>query len=133
MHAVSALVYPPLESGPGPLALAALGWGIHAHPHGHPRPHPQCLELCEHEDEDEEDLSCASRRMFRRQTGVRVKSRSENDELAAGCRPNPPAGSRRYRGSAGILPAGSRSFPAPGSVFLNFQTGSKPERFSLKR
>jgi hypothetical protein len=31
---------------------------------------------------------------------------SEKDELAAGCRPNPQAGSLRYLGSAAILAAG---------------------------
>jgi hypothetical protein len=59
---------------------------------------------------------------------------SENSELAAGCRQNPQAGSLRYRSSAGILPAGSRSFPAPCSSFLNFQTNSnKPNRLKNKR
>jgi glycosyltransferase involved in cell wall biosynthesis len=53
------------------------------------------------------------------------KRLSENDELAAGCRTNPQAGSLRYRGSAGFQPAGSRSFPAPCSRIVDFQKGSK--------
>lgn len=56
--------------------------------------------------------------------GIGYESLSENGEPAAGCRPHPPAGSLRHRGSAGILPAGSRSFPAPCSRFLDFQTRS---------
>jgi hypothetical protein len=56
---------------------------------------------------------------------IEHKRLSENDEQAAGCRPNSHAGSVRYRSSAAILAAGSRSFPAPGSSFLDFLTLSK--------
>ena len=66
----------------------------------------------------------------RRLTGGKRKSLFENVELAAGYRPNPHAGSVRHHGSAAILAAGSRSFPAPCSVFLNFQTRFKRRFFN---
>jgi hypothetical protein len=49
-----------------------------------------------------------------------LESLFEN-ELEAGSFENPPAGSVRYKGSAGILPAGSGGILPPVS---SFQTGS---------